>query len=257
MTESHKWAGWTVKPTELFTRLAILVTILTFLSILAFVAYLATVNWRKSKMAANEAAAIAALSTYVGAQNVYRRIDYDGDGVLEYAGPTNAQAPDFTYLHTTEVDGAKIDLINEGLAGAKLGDPNSHPYYGYFFVEIDRDVSGVPYDAERGFALCAVPADYGRTGRMTFCSSAMEGTLQRDTGGKPLTQFPERGPSLHDCGDGDYLDKNGNSWRRDGTHEDGSPRFSRIDEDGKVTYWRDYLREYNELKRRERGEPTE
>jgi len=49
------------------------------------VAAIAIPNLLRSRMAANESAAIACCKAYAEAQDVYRRTDWDGDGILEYS----------------------------------------------------------------------------------------------------------------------------------------------------------------------------
>jgi len=51
----------------------------------AVIAALAVPNLTRSRMAANESAAIAACKTFAEAQEIYIRTDYNGDGVKEYA----------------------------------------------------------------------------------------------------------------------------------------------------------------------------
>ena len=212
----------------------------------------------RSRMASNETAAVAALRTYCGAQNIFHRTDYDGDGVMEYAGPTNPEAPDFTCLYSTQVDGIPIELIDKDFARAKLDAPGARPRRGYYFIEIQRDVSGNDYSAEWNYALCAVPAEYGRTGLRTFCVDTQGMVLSDDNKGEPLSQYPEQGPHLWGVGDGMYSDHEGNLWRWDGVDEYGKERYFRKNEKGDRVYWSDYVREYYEKKKeREAVQPAD
>jgi hypothetical protein len=129
------------------------------------------------------------MRTYAGAQNIYHRSDYDGDGVLEYCGPGNAQAPSFTCLYSTTVNGQRIELIDEAFAKADLASPNPAPKAGYLFVDISHDGDGKPYDAQFCYGLCAVPAKYRATG-LTFIINIQGTVYQKDTGGHPVTRFP-------------------------------------------------------------------
>jgi len=136
-----------------------------------------------------ETAAIAAMRGYAGAQNIFHRTDYDGDGVLEYCAPSNAQHPDFTWLNKTVVDTWPIELIDSAFAAATS---SKTPKYGYWYVDIPLDADGKPYDAKTGYALCALPARYNRTGLNTFIVDARGTIFQKDmAGNKPVTQFPD------------------------------------------------------------------
>jgi len=137
---------------------------------------------------AYETSAIAAMRTYCGAQNIFHRTDYDGDGVLEYCGPTNAEHPDFTWLCHATVSGTKIELLDNAFAAATSANT---PKAGYWFVEIPLDVDGNPYDAATGYALCAVPAVYNQTGLYTFVVDTQGTVFQIDNGGRPVTRFPD------------------------------------------------------------------
>ena len=62
-----------------------LIELMIVVAIIAIVAAVAIPNLLRSRMAANETAAIASCKTYATAQNIYRRTDYNHDGTLEYA----------------------------------------------------------------------------------------------------------------------------------------------------------------------------
>jgi prepilin-type processing-associated H-X9-DG protein len=162
---------------------------------LPIIAAIAIPNLLRSKMAANESAAIAAMRTYAGAQNIFHRTDYDGDGILEYCGPgqqgEKEEHVSYTFLNTAKVNGMPIELIDSAFANARLGAPGAKPKAGYYFIEITKDADGNDYNAAFCYGLCAVPAQYNRSGLNTFVIDVQGTVFQRDNGGQPVTQFPD------------------------------------------------------------------
>ncbi len=158
-----------------------------FISIVAAIAIPALLQ---SRVAAGESSAVAYLRTYMNAQYIYHKTDHDGDGVREYAHP-------YVRLSTDEADGMPIRLIDDAFANASRDNPPGGltvPKAGYVFVDIVADSSESYDDGEGNFVikhgLCAVPAEYRTTGRYTFIVG-VEGTVYRkDTGGKPVTEYP-------------------------------------------------------------------
>ncbi len=178
-------------PRRGFFKSARLWEIIIVAAILAVIAAIAIRNRLRANMAANESAAIAAMRTYAGAQNIFHRTDYDGDTILEYCTPDNTESPDFTYLNGTEVDGVPIELIDDAFANAKLGAPGAKPKAGYYFIDISHDVTGAQYRAPFSYGLCAIPAEYGKTGINTFIIDVQGTVFQFDNGGKAFTEFPD------------------------------------------------------------------
>ena len=174
-----------------------LIELMIVVAIIAVIAAIAIPNLLRSKMAANEAAAIAAMRTYCGAENIFHRTDYDSDGILEYAGPgqqgTGAPAlahNSFVALNTVAVAGQPIELIDRAFSSATS---SSLPKAGYWFNDIATDVSGTDYNAAFVFGLCANPGQYNRTGLNTFVTDVQGTTFQRDKGVNTtsgLTRFP-------------------------------------------------------------------
>jgi len=147
-----------------------------------------------SRIIPNETAAVAALKTYLVAQQAFIRGDLDGDGVKNACGPANAKCPDFTHLHSAAgADGQPVRLIPANMAAAKLGAAGATPRAGYWFADIAAGADGRPYDPKTGYGLCAVPAKYDETGRMTFVVDSSGTVWQKDTGGRPVSQFPGLG----------------------------------------------------------------
>ena len=143
------------------------------------------------RKASNEWATVANLRIYANAQNTYRRTDHDGDGLYEYAHP-------YVKLNTEETGGKPIRLIDEAFANASRHGPPGGvtlPRSGYVFVDVVGDEGGGDYDDgdgnfTNGFGLCAVPSEYGKTGRRTFIIGVDCTVYCKDTEGKPVTRCP-------------------------------------------------------------------
>ena len=129
---------------------------------------------------AAETNAVVSCRAYAAAQATFRRNDWDGDGVMEYA-------PDFAELNTVkDGNGEPIQLIDAAFAAARgPGSPNG----GYYFVNM-KTIGGAAVDWTNDFALCAVPAVHGKTGRRTFIISTNGTVFGIDNGGKPVEDYP-------------------------------------------------------------------
>ena len=62
-----------------------LIELMIVVAIIAIIAAIAIPNLLRSRMAANETAAVAACKAFCTAEDIYRRTDYNKDGVLEYS----------------------------------------------------------------------------------------------------------------------------------------------------------------------------
>lgn len=134
------------------------------------------------KMAANESAVIANLRAYVTAQHIFRRTDWDGDGVLEWA-------PNFTHLYRLP-NGREPHLIDLAFARATSQERRK---FGYWFQDLKTYADGKAYDHRIEFGLITRPAVYGDTGRATFVVDGSGAIYQKDCGpeGYKGTQFPD------------------------------------------------------------------
>ena len=83
---------------------------------LALLAGIATPNLLRSSMAANESAAIAGCMTYAAAQDIYRRTDWDGDDLLEYAQSIRGN----NSLYEKKEGTGDLTLVDAGFAGAEV-----------------------------------------------------------------------------------------------------------------------------------------
>jgi hypothetical protein len=148
------------------------------------------------RIGGNERNAIYALRAYVDAQRAYAAVDRDGDGVLQYAQKL-ASAPgrqDGLYWPADAAKGEEPSplgpLIAESVAyleGRKTGDP----YRGYHFRILTRQGQHAPGGAYSyvingrmiaGFAMVAYPAEYGRSGVMSFLVSHNGKVYEKDLG---------------------------------------------------------------------------
>ncbi len=161
------------------------------------------------RIGANEHNAIDVLRAYGGAQRAYAARDRDGDGVLQFAQKL-ASAPgkhDGLYWHA---DAAKGDeespfgpLIAESAAYLK-GHAAGDAYRGYHFGILTRQgkaAAGGAYSYVingrmiAGFAMVAYPAEWGKSGVMTFIvnqnGKVFEKNLGKDSAaiGAKMTSF--------------------------------------------------------------------
>jgi Protein of unknown function (DUF2950) len=107
------------------------------------------------------------MRSYCSAQTMYKRNDWDGDSTMEYA------APYATLCAQLDTDGTQIQLIDSAFAAA-TGSKGT-PTHGYLFKDM-KTIAGKPIDWTNDYAMCAIPAIYGRTGYRTFIV-ATDGTI--------------------------------------------------------------------------------
>lgn len=148
------------------------------------------------QIGANEHAAIHVLRAYIDAQRAYASKDRDGDGVLQYARRLGSTPGKHDGLYW-DADAAKGEepspfgpLIAESAAYLK-GHAVGDPYRGYRFRILTRQGKNAPGDAYdylingrllAGFALIAYPADYGRSGVMSFIVNQNGRVYEKDLG---------------------------------------------------------------------------
>jgi hypothetical protein len=157
----------------------------------------------------NELNAIAVLHAYIDAQREYATRDRDGDGVLQFAQKI-ASSPgkhDGLYWPADAAKGEEASpfgpLLAENAAYLK-GHVVGDAYRGYYFRVLTRQGKNAPGGAYNyvingrmlaGFAMVAYPAEYGRSGVMTFVVShngkVYEKNLGKDSAavGSRMTTF--------------------------------------------------------------------
>ena len=148
------------------------------------------------RIGGNERNALYVLRAYVDAQRAYAARDRDGDGVLQYAQKVTS-APgkhDGLYWPADAAKGEEASpfgpLITEGAAYLK-GHAAGDPYRGYYFRILTRQgkhAAGGAYNSVingrmiAGFAMVAYPAEYGRSGVMTFIVNHNGKVYEKDLG---------------------------------------------------------------------------
>lgn len=137
----------------------------------------------------NETAAAAACKAYAEAQEIYRRPDYDGDGVLEYAQSMYGA----NSLLERKKDTGDLLIIDPAFAEAAWEHPRRQPKAGYFYKVLHgggcatgsyKDDAG---NQTIGFAMLAVPAVYDGTGRTSFMINNTGTIYQKDLGPNTLS----------------------------------------------------------------------
>jgi hypothetical protein len=95
------------------------VDLMTGAAVASVVAAIAIPNLLRSRMAANETAAIGACKTFCTAQITFRRTDFDGDGVLEYAQTLQAYTAEDIAAARKELKLEAVELDEKGRAEAE------------------------------------------------------------------------------------------------------------------------------------------
>lgn len=148
------------------------------------------------RVGGNEIVAITLCREYVEAQLEYIMLDRDGDEVLEYAQRFTSSTGKHDGLYwPTDVDaneplspfGELVASSERHLDGRAPGDP----FEGYFFRILTDQGSNPPGGAYEyvindnmiaGFAMIAVPAEYGSTGVMSFIVNQQGKVYDKDLG---------------------------------------------------------------------------
>ena len=166
--------------------IGIIVACLAGIAILA----IALPNLLQSRMAPGEETSLATLRTYLSAQNIFYREAFYGIGKKVYANPTDGVGfPDLYQLGGPGSRGEELKLIDLSFARAT---PGGRPRGGYLYCDITGDSQG-PWDYATNCGLCAYPAGYrkGRWPRYARIIDLTGAVYQKDTGGKPVTVWPD------------------------------------------------------------------
>ena len=162
-----------------------LIELMIVVAIIAIIAAIAIPSLLRSRMAANQTAAAAACKAYAEAQEIYRRTDYDQDGVLEYA-QTLKGANSLLERTANAGDLALIDKTFGNAEGA-TGTPKA----GYIFQVLTSQGASATGGARNyivsgnmtlGYAMNAAPGAYDGTGRDQFIISNNGTIFQKDVG---------------------------------------------------------------------------
>lgn len=136
------------------------------------------------RIGANELDVIALLKRAVQVQAAFRLVDYDGDGVMEFASSILSDPGERDGLYWTEEMGEPLSPIGAFVAQAAADgialdgvDQQPVPYFGYYYRILTRQGPTAPggaYDyiindhMVAGHALLAYPAEPEETGVMSF-----------------------------------------------------------------------------------------
>ena len=169
-----------------------LIELMIVVAIIAIIAAIAIPNLLRSRMAANETAAVAACKAFCTAEDIYRRTDYNKDGVLEYSSKLSGNNSLFENTAGT----GDVALIDRSFANAE-GAPGGSvtPKAGYVFAVLTAQgaaasggartfVSGAGASAHLtlGYGLSAMSNQYDGVGRNTFEVSNAGTIYQKDQG---------------------------------------------------------------------------
>jgi hypothetical protein len=141
------------------------------------------------------------MRAYVQAQDDYSAVDYDGDGVKEYAQQLISSSHDekdglYWKAHDGEPESPLGPLVAEAAAagyGKKSGSEGKRPYVGYYFKVLTKQGPSAPGGAKdyivdgnmvRGFAMVAYPAMWGSSGVTTFVVGPDGEVFQKNLGPK-------------------------------------------------------------------------
>jgi hypothetical protein len=151
----------------------------------------------------NELSTLAAVRAYVEAQREYASKDRDGDEVLEYAQKIRSTPGTKDGLYwPPDLDGeisplgphaAQAQAQGYFRSASREEGAQPEPFHGYFFKILTRQGKSAPGGKYSyitngnmigGFALVAWPAEYGKTGIMTFIVNQQGRVYQKDLGPK-------------------------------------------------------------------------
>jgi hypothetical protein len=132
----------------------------------------------------NELDVVELMKGYVRVQARFRRTDYDGDGVMEFASSILSSADARDGLYWPSAEGVPESPVGDFVArassiGYSIGgeDVEPEPYLGYYYHMLRKQGPGAPGGAMdymvngnmvAGHALIAFPSAYGDTGIMSF-----------------------------------------------------------------------------------------
>jgi DUF2950 family protein len=152
------------------------------------------------RIGANELSTLEVVRAYVQAQREFASRDRDGDEVLKYAQKIISTpgakdglfwSPDFND-EISPLGPLAADAADEGYRkGQQNPGEEPHPFHGYLFKILTRQGKHAPggkYDYVingnmiGGFALVAWPAEYGKSGIMTFIVNQRGRVYQKDLG---------------------------------------------------------------------------
>jgi len=164
-----------------------LIELMIVVAIIAIIAAIAIPSLLRSRMSANEASAVASCKVFAEAQSIYRRTDFDRDGIFEYAQALQGAN---SLLESTA--GAKDLGFVDVVMGRADGEPGTVPSKaGYVFKVLTAQGASAEggvmnyltgTSMTSGYALSAVADGYDSTGVSTFIINANGVVRQKDRG---------------------------------------------------------------------------
>jgi prepilin-type N-terminal cleavage/methylation domain-containing protein len=161
-----------------------LIELMIVVAVIALIASIAIPSLLRSRMAANEAAAIESCRVFAEAEEIYHRVDYAGNGILTYATSMNG---------TYGLLGANgsIGLVDSAAASAEGNPGTATAKSGYVYTILTGQGSSaqggalsyvVKGNMTLGYAVSAVPAGWDTTGRISASTSTAGVVFQLDQG---------------------------------------------------------------------------
>lgn len=152
-----------------------LIELLVVVAIILIIAAIAVPNLIRSRIAANEASAVASMHVILTASNVY------------YANYSNGYPPS---MATMGAPPAAVPTCNQGglLDAVLVNAPNQKSGYTFSYTGQDAPVTvpaGCAAPGFTGFVTTAVPIKVGITGGRSFCTTE-DGVIHYDSSGAAI-----------------------------------------------------------------------
>lgn len=179
--------------------------VLLFLSVI--LAILAIVQYIPTPLSRNEAAVFEQCQEFFGTALPFRCTSSSGSGHLDFwtadvAGYYARENAAGEMMKHIDLELAQADFAPLREAYSWVPPEKPIPKQDYYYLAMTLDENGVPYQQDydndgkdytnlNKFGFCAFPANYGQDGIMTFIMSYHEGFWRKDTGGKPVTRWPD------------------------------------------------------------------
>jgi prepilin-type N-terminal cleavage/methylation domain-containing protein len=172
-----------------------LIELMIVVAIIALLAAISIPSMLRSRMAANETSAVASIKAYSQAQEIFRRTDWDVNGMLEYSqslGNVNYPGVIYPNLIDKAANDGIVAVIDRALANAE-GEPGlATGKAGYVFAILKThgptqrsfvvSIAGGAPAMLYGHALSGVPESYDATGRNRYLLDQSGVIYQLDMG---------------------------------------------------------------------------